>query len=205
MKTSDDFFLYWATGTTFLIALMIQLHIYYSNKPEVRPIQFSVYINTIGNSDEASVGESDAPWLSLDEEIGSNYIDIPRQIDHNDFSCLATNIYHEARGSSMNDQVATAQVVLNRVTDIRWPGSICEVVWQEKQFSWTHDTITDIPEDQESWERAQWLAMMVLSGITRDETDGADHYHTSEVNPAWSSYGIHRIKIGNHEYMRIKD
>ena len=57
--------------------------------------------------------------------------------------CMALNIYYEARGSNFADQMAVADVVLNRVQDTRYPNTICEVVkqgpvresWKTKQYS----------------------------------------------------------------------
>ena len=46
------------------------------------------------------------------------------------FICLALNTYHEAKNQSLVGQIATAQVVMNRVEDDRFPNTICEVVKQ---------------------------------------------------------------------------
>lgn len=35
--------------------------------------------------------------------------------------CMALNIYYEARGSNLADRASVADVVLNRVNDIRYP------------------------------------------------------------------------------------
>ena len=45
-------------------------------------------------------------------------------------SCLALNIYHEARGQSIAGQIAVGQVTLNRLRDRRFPNTICEVITQ---------------------------------------------------------------------------
>ena len=44
------------------------------------------------------------------------------------FICLALNTYHEAKNQSLVGQIATAQVVMNRVEDNRFPNTVCEVV-----------------------------------------------------------------------------
>ena len=46
------------------------------------------------------------------------------------FICLALNTYHEAKNQSLVGQIATAQVVMNRVEDNRFPNTIWEVVKQ---------------------------------------------------------------------------
>ena len=51
--------------------------------------------------------------------------------------CLAENIYHEARNQGTAGWLAVAAVTLNRVTDDRFPDSICGVVFQsETRESW---------------------------------------------------------------------
>ena len=62
-------------------------------------------------------------------------------------ACLIQNGYHEARGESLLGIVAVTEVVLNRVDDNRWPDTVCEVVWQKNQFSWTTDGISDDMDD----------------------------------------------------------
>ena len=44
--------------------------------------------------------------------------------------CLAMAIYYEARGESEKGQIAVAQVIMNRVKSRKYPGSICNVVYQ---------------------------------------------------------------------------
>ena len=51
--------------------------------------------------------------------------------------CLALNIYHEARGEPIEGQRAVASVTLNRTLDPRWPSTVCGVVYDPQQFSWT--------------------------------------------------------------------
>ena len=38
-------------------------------------------------------------------------------------TCLALNIYHEARSQSLVEQLAVSQVVMNRVADSRFPST----------------------------------------------------------------------------------
>jgi hypothetical protein len=115
--------------------------------------------------------------------------------------CLALNTYHEARGSTHEDQIATAHVVLNRVSSSRWPGTVCEVVYQPWQFSWTMDDNSEYPHERNAWKYAQAVAVSVYNGLIEDPTDGATHYHTTWVNPSWSSAGQNRQIIGAHIYM----
>ena len=124
--------------------------------------------------------------------------------------CLALNTYHEAKNQSMIGQVATAQVVMNRVADSRYPNSVCEVVKQgpkykgsdvpvrhKCQFSWFCDGKSDEPKrDSKEWRMAQEYARIVLSGrIVLDVTEGATHYHATYVKPSWAKTKTRTTRI----------
>ena len=118
--------------------------------------------------------------------------------------CLSLTIYYEARGEDIFGQLAVAQVVMNRVESSRYPNDTCEVVTQRKQFSYLNGTkvehlVQDVSEYQ-AWRVAQSVANSFLQGhrISLDAT----HYHTTEVQPYWSTHpSMRRIKtIGNHVF-----
>ena len=50
-------------------------------------------------------------------------------------NCLATAVYFEARGESLEGQLAVARVVMNRASSERYPPDWCGVVKQHAQFS----------------------------------------------------------------------
>ena len=131
--------------------------------------------------------------------------------------CLALNTYHEAKNQSMIGQVATAQVVMNRVADSRYPNSVCEVVKQgpkykgsdvpvrhKCQFSWFCDGKSDEPRrDSKEWRMAQEYARIVLSGrIVLDVTEGATHYHATYVKPSWAKTKTRTTRIESHIFYR---
>lgn len=137
------------------------------------------------------------------------------------FICLALNTYHEAKNQSMIGQIATAQVVMNRVADDRYPNTVCEVVkqgphrpsWEnpEKeypvkhrcQFSWYCDGKSDIPKNEKAWKKAQDYAYLVLyNKINLDVTEGATHYHATYVRPAWAKTKTRTTRIEKHIFYR---
>ena len=137
------------------------------------------------------------------------------------FICLALNTYHEAKNQSMIGQIATAQVVMNRVADDRYPNTVCEVVkqgphrpsWEnpEKeypirhrcQFSWYCDGKPDIPKNEKAWKKAQDVAFLVLyNKINLDVTEGATHYHATYVRPAWAKTKTRTTRIEKHIFYR---
>ena len=50
--------------------------------------------------------------------------------------CMAHAIYFEARSESTVGQIAVAQVIMNRVSDHRFPDSVCNVVTDGLRYSW---------------------------------------------------------------------
>ncbi len=129
-------------------------------------------------------------------------IDLSQSLD-----CLALNIYHEARGESLDGQVAVAQVVMNRVGDAEFPSRVCEVVRQggerprdRCQFSWWCDGRGDRPDDLAAWIGSKDLARRILAGSLDDPTGGALWYHADHVSPNWDMDIIRQAKIGRHVF-----
>ena len=129
--------------------------------------------------------------------------------------CMAQNIYYEARGSSLADQAAVADVVMNRMQDRRYPNTICEVVKQGKkhasgqmkrnkcQFSWYCDGKSDWPTDKDAWHQAQQIAYLIIHmDRFRGITEGATHYHAHYVDPNWASSLQMVGTVGDHVYYR---
>ena len=76
------------------------------------------------------------PPEPVKEKLESN-IEPEVVFDIEEARCLAENIYHEARGQGTAGWLAVAAVTLNRVTDERFPDTICGVVFQaETRESW---------------------------------------------------------------------
>ncbi len=123
-----------------------------------------------------------------------------------EFTCLATAMYHEARGETIRGQAAVGEVILNRVDSGEYPRSICGVVNQRGnggcQFSYVCDRRTDAITDRGSWLRAERIAAVLMAGATRTLTGGATHFHTPKVRPDWSRRFARTAVIGGHIFYR---
>ena len=124
-------------------------------------------------------------------------------------TCLALNVYYEARSEPMDGQYAVAHVVLNRVADATFPDDACKVVKQgyhkgrhRCQFSWYCDGKSDNPKDKMSWIVAQVVAYNTLYGHHRDNTHGATHYHATYVNPWWRKHYDKTVAHGSHIFYK---
>ena len=116
-----------------------------------------------------------------------------------DQNCLALNVYHEARGEPRIDQNAVAHVVINRVESGRFPSTICRVVYQPGQFSWT--TRGYRQNERGAWNRSLQVAEGVLNGSISDPTDGATYFwNHNRVRPSWTRRLVETLRTSSHAY-----
>jgi spore germination cell wall hydrolase CwlJ-like protein len=119
--------------------------------------------------------------------------------------CLALNLYHEARGTSADGLEAVGHVTLNRVRSPHFPGSVCGVVWQRAQFTWTRYPLTRlIPREDAAWRRCLSLAHRLLTDPPADITRGATHFYAPRaVNPAWAKRARKHGSFGGHAFVSL--
>lgn len=122
------------------------------------------------------------------------------------FQCLATALYFEARGEGIKGQAAVAEVILNRVDSKKFPQTVCGVVNQSNgrgcQFSFTCDGRPERVADRTAWSVAGKIARAMLDGAPRSLTDGATYFHTPAVRPSWSRRFQKTATIGRHIFYR---
>lgn len=130
-------------------------------------------------------------------------------------TCLVAAIFFEARDQPLLGQEMVAQVVMNRVTHPDFPNDVCSVVYESKQFSFTHDGLSDDPADYTTYfdrrarESVTELAQEYLMGATTEgearrplRTTGntSTHYHTLSVEPVWRSHYTVDGIVGDHVF-----
>jgi len=116
-----------------------------------------------------------------------NEVPLPRERPSTEIECLAKNVYFEARNQSTFGQLAVAMVTMNRVEDRRFPNSVCEVVYQNRQFSWTHLVNDHTPKERQSYKEIYRLAQVVYNGEIEDITSGSSFYHATYIKqPRWA-------------------
>lgn len=103
---------------------------------------------------------------------------------------MARNIYHEARGESTKGMLAVAHVTMNRVLSGRFPDTVCAVVYQPKQFSWTSRKGHRKTVPEQFYE----LAERVILDPVSDITNGALYFHNTSIKPKRPV----KARIGNH-------
>jgi spore germination cell wall hydrolase CwlJ-like protein len=114
-------------------------------------------------------------------------------------NCLAKAVYFEARGESLEGQLAVAKVVLNRAASGTYPGDVCAVVTQKAQFSFVRGgRLPRADETSESWRRAVAIADIARKGLARSVPENVLWYHANYVSPVWGKWHTQVARIGTH-------
>ncbi|HLQ19369.1 MAG TPA: cell wall hydrolase [Tabrizicola sp.] len=129
----------------------------------------------------------------------------PEPTGDEQWQCLTEALYFEARGESLDGQIAVAEVILNRVDNPLYPRTICGVVKQRGgggcQFSYVCNGRTKMREKGAA-DLAGRIARAMLDGAPRVLTHGATHFHTRAVRPSWSKRFAKTAAIGAHLFYR---
>lgn len=117
--------------------------------------------------------------------------------------CLATAVYFESMGESLQGQLAVANVVINRARSPRYPSSWCAVVKQKAQFSFVRNgRFPTIDTGSDAWRKAQAIARIAALNITSALPGDVLWYHADYVAPRWRN-NLRRVeKIGAHIFYR---
>lgn len=125
-----------------------------------------------------------------------------RHLSKADLYCLAKNIFHEAGVEDFDGKIAVGQVTFNRVDNRRWGDTVCKVVYERKQFSWTNDAKLrrEIPKGP-LWEESKKAAVAVMNGERIPGLETALFYHTDYIKtPSWASAEYLLTQIGDHVF-----
>ena len=98
---------------------------------------------------------------------------------------------------------------MNRVSDARFPDTVCDVVRQggetdryRCQFSWWCDGRRDTPANAAAWKRSADIAYRAFKGFSKDPTGGALWFHSVSSSPSWRKAFQRGPRIGGHVFYR---
>jgi spore germination cell wall hydrolase CwlJ-like protein len=120
-------------------------------------------------------------------------------------NCLATAVYFEARGETLEGQLAVAKVVINRAKSGKYPSSWCAVMKQPWQFSFVNPYSGQYPaidQGSRAWAKAQGVARLAASGVIPSVADDVLWYHATYVAPSWGRRLSLAQRIGTHIFYR---
>lgn len=119
----------------------------------------------------------------------------------NTLMCLAQVLYFEAATEPIEGLQAVAATVFNRIGTPGYARSICGVVYQPYQYSWTLI--------QQNWLRTPAPRYFDLAKMFLHERESlkeeypVTHYHHIGINPKWSVTLEHIMTIGQHKFYRL--
>lgn len=119
-------------------------------------------------------------------------------------NCLVSAVYFEARGESLEGQLAVAEVVLNRSRSGRYPATWCGVVRQHAQFSFVRrGRIPGANQASEAWRRAVAISRIAATRAhQRLLPETTLWYHANYVRPSWGRRLDRSGQIGAHIFYR---
>lgn len=162
---------------------------------------FVVVDNDIGEKLEEVVVHAE-PVPSTIQRNNSPIVRTDTPIEHVDIDvfCLAKNIFHEAGIEPEEGKYAVAQVTLNRVDNPKYPNTICEVVMDPYQFSWTNDRSKRWTRPKgPNWEESKRIAEKVIhQGYRYQGLENVSYYHADYVQPKWALAMDVRGQVGRH-------
>ena len=110
--------------------------------------------------------------------------------------CLAQNLYFEARHEPAHALEAIAATVFNRVSSPHYPSSVCGVVYQYRQYSWTLVT--------SRWSvrpPKEFLALandMLSRRAELQQEWVVTHFHRFDILPKWAPTLTYVGQFGAH-------
>ena len=118
-------------------------------------------------------------------------------------NCIAVAVYHEARGESLEGQLAVARVIMNRAASGKYPPSWCETVKQPWQFSFVRNyqfPYTD--KESAAWRKAVAITRIATNNVVSSLPGDVLWYHADYVAPSWGRRLSRVDKIGTHIFYR---
>jgi len=174
--------------------------------------------NTVGNIFQSAPAQSvtvklapsiatEAAWLyrngwplyALADRYGAN-----ASLDEQT-NCLATAVYFEARGETLEGQLAVARVVMNRAASGKYPTDWCSVMKQPWQFSFVNPHSGRIPAvdyASDAWRKAEAIARLAAANVVPSVSTDVLWYHANYVAPSWRRNLTEAQKIGQHIFYR---
>jgi len=133
---------------------------------------------------------------TLEELVGAF---VERGDEDEEHLCLAKAVYFEARGESLQGQLAVAEVILNRAASRRYPSTICKVVTQPAQFSFVRrGRLPRVNRSSAAWRIALAIADVARKDLAQALAPDVLWYHASYVSPSWGRRLTRVTRIGTH-------
>jgi len=117
--------------------------------------------------------------------------------------CLASALYHEARGEGELGMKAVASVIFNRARKLQKP--LCAIILSPSQFSYQNGFKSLRKAPNGFVKDSKRMLSLYKAKKWQDVTGGATHYAHYSVDNKWTRVYIVTSVIGNHVFYREGD
>lgn len=119
------------------------------------------------------------------------------------YDCLVCNCYHESRGEPQEGKIAVAKTVLSRAQSRSYPNTLCKVVYQPWQFSWTRDRYSNQISTRNSIDRRSLQDCRNAANTAIDEgANGLIYFFNPRIaSPAWARRVTSCGKVAHHVFL----
>lgn len=129
----------------------------------------------------------------------------PLAFSEEDVFYLTQALYFEDALGAVECQLLIAHVIQNRMYSERYPNTIKEVVWQNRQFSYTQDGKHERMLMKQTKTRLEHLARFVLGGHSVDNSGGSMFYYNPKLaDPVWKNDYTPFVTCGQHIFLTTK-
>ncbi|WP_336989852.1 cell wall hydrolase [Bacillus infantis] len=110
---------------------------------------------------------------------------------------LARLVHAEAKGEPHAGKVAVAEVVLNRMKDEKFPDTVKEVIYEDRQFEPVDNGMINKPAGKDSQKAVQ-------EALTEERKDGESlfFFNPDQTNSKWLRTRAVTKEIGNHRFAK---
>jgi len=113
-----------------------------------------------------------------------------------EMQCMQCALYWEARSEPSDDQFLVGLTILNRVRSKQYPNTICGVVWEKHQFTFTEDGKSDTMKDTKAIKQTNKMATEILhhddygtGNFDVETSPTAMYYHDTSIDPPyWTNH-----------------
>lgn len=144
------------------------------------------------------------------ENLINNNIKKLNEKQKEDILCLSLNMYHENRGSTIDDRLASTYVVYNRQQK-KQNASLCDIIFEKWQFCWTNNATIPVPKELKIWYEIQNTAYKIYFNPKFKKYAKEfrlTHYVATYMlpmkrKPKWIDKRYFDISIGKHSYLSL--
>jgi spore germination cell wall hydrolase CwlJ-like protein len=122
-----------------------------------------------------------------------------------DYECLRDNIYFEARNQTTAGMAMVGIVTIQRSRLPEFPSTICGVVYEHAQFSWTlkkHSVNMRNKAERTAYLKCGLIAQdLLINANSIDELyKNVAYYHKITIHPKWADSMQHEFVIEDHVF-----